>query len=319
MTGLLLLAFFVAAGLVAPLLYPGSGGSLAVDHGVFDNCSAPSPPTAQLAPFGGGPHPLGQTAHLGLDVAQGLLLGTRWDLLLIAFLVGASALVGALLGAIAGAMGGRVESILSPILDGTLAFPPLMVMVTVLAVTYSGPLEGSRMVVFLFGMLAVLWAPFAQGVRAQARSTAHQAFVEAAKASGARWPRILLRHILPNCSAPVLAQVPSSVFSVFFVLGFFQYLGLVAESSVVPNCGTVRVGLGVVHSIPSGLFLIVPSVRFPEWTWTLANGLSGFTVGSILPEWWGYLLPTAWIALFLLAVTLFCDGLAAHLSPFRGR
>lgn len=314
--GLALLLFFASVAITAPFLYPGSGGELSVDSNVLDLCATPSAPTISWQPFGLGPHPLGQTSHLGLDVAQGLLLGTRWDLLLVGVVVGLSALIGGLLGAVTGAKGGGLESALSPVFDGTLAFPPLLIMVTVLGVSFSATDQSFRTVVFIAGMLAVLWAPFAQGVRAQARNVARQPYVEAARASGAGWPRVLLRHVLPNCASSIFSQVPSAAFNLLLVLGLFQYLGLVASPYADPVCSGYQVG-HVIHSIPSGYYLIIPSYRFPEWTWVLANGLSGFTIGPSLPNWWSYLLPSAWIGLFFLMLTLLCDGLSAHLSPYR--
>lgn len=316
--GLLLLSGFVAIGIVAPLFYPSNPGDLTTDNNVFVNCTLPSGPTLQAEPFVLGTHPLGQTAHLGLDVAQGLLLGTRWDLLLVASIVAASAVIGALLGAMAGAMGGWVETTLSPVFDGVLAFPPILVVIVVLAVTTPSTQSADRIFVFVLAMVVVLWAPFAQGIRAQARSIARSPFVEAAKAAGARWPRILVRHVLPNCSSTLLAQVPSTVFSILFVLGAYQYLGLVSDPVRDPVCGVSIAGGRVWGSVPQGYYLLVPNYRFPEWTWVLANGAAGYNPSvTFLPEWWAYLVPVAWIALFLLAVTLVCDGLVGLRSSTR--
>lgn len=318
MCGLLLLSGFVAVGAAAPLFYPSSPNSLTTDNNVLINCSTPSAPTLTAEPFSPGPHPLGQTAHLGLDVAQGLLLGTRWDLLLVATIVIFAALIGGLLGAMAGAMGGWVERALSPVFDGALAFPPILIVIVVLAVTTPSTQPADRILVFVLAMILVLWAPFAQGIRAQARAIARSSFVEAAKASGARWPRILVRHVLPNCSSTLLAQVPSTVFSIFFVLGSYQYIGLLADPLHDPVCGVSFAGGRVWGSIPQGFYLIVPTYRFPEWTWVLANGAAGYSPSaSLVPEWWGYLIPVAWIALFLLGVTLLCDGLVGLRSPAR--
>lgn len=307
-TGMVLLGIFVLIGLFAPLAYPGDPNALPVDENVFTQCEMSSAPTLQLFPFSLGPHPLGQTAHLGFDVAQGLMLGTRWDLLFIAIVVGLSVLVGAVLGATAGAMGGWAESALSPLFDGALSFPPFLVVLVVLAVVTPEAPPGTTLAVFLAGVSAVLWAPFAQAVRAQAHILGRQPFVEAARASGARWPRVVLRHILPNCNAAILAQIPPTVFSLLFVMGAYQYLGLLSGNN--PACGH--------DSQAAGAFLLLPSYQFPEWTWVLANGTMGwFPPGVGTDQWWGYLLPVGWIVLFLLALTLFCDGLLAYLSPFE--
>ena len=306
--GSVLLLFFVVVGLLAPLAYPTGPNTVPSDPSVFGSCAVPSAPTLQLDPFQMGAHPFGETDHLGLDVLRGLLLGTRWDLLLLAVIVGVSAILGAVLGAMAGAMGGWTESLLAPLFDSVLAFPPFMVLAVVLALTLNAVASPLRFEAFVVVMLAVLWAPFAQAVRAQARLVARQPFVEAARATGARWSRVLLRHVVPNCNASILAQVPPTVFSVLALLGSYQYIGLFANGQ--PRCGK--------DAHAGGTFLIVPSPHFPEWTWTLANGATGwFPPGAGPNEWWGYMVPVAWIALFVLAVTLACDGLVSFLSPYQ--
>ncbi|MDE1821635.1 MAG: ABC transporter permease subunit [Euryarchaeota archaeon] len=306
--GLLLLGFFVVVGVVAPLLYPGDPNSLPTDYNVLYGCQDPSPPTISTSPWVLGPHPFGETAHLGLDVAWSLLLGTRWDLLFLAIIIGVSVLVGSLLGAAAGAVGGWTETVLGPVFDGVLSFPPFLVVLLVPVVAaLPGASSWLKTEAFVVAMLAVLWAPFAQGVRAKSRMLVRQPFVEAARAAGARWPRILWRHILPNSMAPVLAQIPATIFSVLFTLGAYQYLGLISNGT--PRCGY--------KTDPAGSFLFLPSYHFPEWTWTMANGVTGyFPPGFGVDDWWAYLIPSAWILLFILAVTLVCDGLVGHLDPY---
>lgn len=312
MAGSLILLGYLLIGLLSPLFYRGNPDQLGVDENVLNFCASPSGPTLSLLPFHLGAYPLGQTAHLGLNIAQALALGTRWDLLMLAVVVGVSALLGSFLGALAGARGGWVESLLAPIFDNVLAFPPILIVVVVLAVTLAPTQLTLRSEVFVGALVAVLWAPFGQGVRAQARILVRRPFVEASRAAGARWPRILSRHILPNCAAAVLAQVPATVFNVLFVLGAYLYLGLEASPLKYPVCGCSF----FYCTLPGGVYPLLPSPRFPEWTWTLANGIVGVTPsGGAFGEWWGLFVPMAWIAIFVLGVTLVCDGLVGWLSP----
>lgn len=309
--GAAILGGYLLIALLAPLAYPGDPNSLPIDNNVLYACTNPSAPTLELDPFSLGPHPLGQTAHLGFDVLRALALGTRWDLLLLGMIVGVSALVGMVLGGLAGFKGGWLDSLLSPVFDGVLAFPPFLIVAVAVLLLPGDVAIPARIFAFVGAMLAVLWAPYAQGVRAQARLLSRQPYVEAARASGAPPRRVLRRHILPNCISSVLAQVPATLFGVLSVLGVYQYLGLIENAGAYePPCGR-----GIVAS---GSLLMLPSVQFPEWTWTLANGALGYNVpGFGLNAWWGYLIPAAWIAIFLFGVSLLCDGLVSQLSPFE--
>jgi peptide/nickel transport system permease protein len=311
--GILLLGFFVVIALAAPLFYPGTDpNSLPWDPAVYDGCALPQGPSLHFSPLGVSSYPLGQTAHFGFDVLQGLLLGTRWDLLILGGLLAFSATVGAFVGAVAGTVGGVVDAALSAVFDGFLSFPPFIVGFLVLVlfplVAPSFVPSSVELEAFYGTLAAVFWVPFATAVRAQARMVARRPYVEAARASGASPWRIVLDHVLPNCSTPILAQIPSTLGGILLVMGGFQYVGL----SQVNLC---RVP---VTQPPGGAYLLLPSFHFPEWTYLLANGALGWAPpGTGLDEWWGYLIPTAWILLFLLAATLICDGLVSYLSPYR--
>jgi ABC-type dipeptide/oligopeptide/nickel transport system permease subunit len=303
---LAILGFFVVVGSLSSLWYPGDPAFLPAHLQSGRFCVVPPGPTLQLLPLRWGAHPLGVTGTAGFDVLQGLVMGTRWDLALVALVVLPAALAGGLLGAIAGGLGGWFDDLLASLTDVFLSVPEFVL--TLAALLFFLPMVPSNDRLWTFALLlnVVLWAPYARGVQARARSVAAQPFVEAARASGARPRRLLFRHILPNSLFPILSQIPTTVATIFVLLGGLLYVNIeISITSPVPICDFLP------NVLP-----ILPSAQFPEWTWVLANGAAAWVPGSsAVNPWWGYTFPALWILLFGLGVTLFCDGLSQALSP----
>jgi peptide/nickel transport system permease protein len=300
--GLAILGFFVVVGSFSSVWYPGDPTFLPAHLQTGRSCVLPPGPTLHFLPFHWGAHPLGVTGTAGFDVLQGLVMGTRWDLSLVALIVVPAALIGGVLGTLAGGLGGWADDLLASVTDVFLSIPEFVL--TLVALVYFLPLVpgADRLWTFALILNLVLWSPYARGVQARARSVAAQPFVEAARAAGARPRRILFRHILPNSTFPILSQVPTTVATIFVLMGGLQYA--VVEFFSSSSC----------MSLPTVL-PVLPSAQFPEWTWVFANGAAAWLPSaSGLDPWWGYTFPALWILLFGLGVTLFCDGLARHLS-----
>ncbi len=302
LSGLAILGFFVVVGSFSSLWYPGNPAFLPAHLQTGRFCLLPPGPTLQFFPFRWGAHPLGVTGTAGFDVLQGLVMGTRWDLALVALIVIPAALVGGLLGTVAGGLGGWLDDLLAGLTDVFLSIPEFVL--TFVALVYFLPLVPGTDRLWTFALLLnlVLWAPYARGVQARARSVATRPFVEAARAAGARPRRVLFRHIFPNSLFPIFSQIPTTVATIFVLMGGLQYA--VVEFSSPAVC----------RALPSVL-PILPSAQFPEWTWVLANGAAAWLPSaSGLDPWWGYTFPAFWILLFGLGVTLLCDGLSHETS-----
>ncbi len=302
LSGLALLGFFMVVGALSSFWYPGNPAFLPAHLQTGTSCLVPPGPTFQLFPFRWGPHPLGVTGTAGFDVLQGLVMGTRWDLALVAVIVVPAAVVGGVLGTVAGGLGGWFDDLLAGLTDVFLSIPEFVL--TFVALLYFLPLVPAADRLWAFALLLnlVLWAPYARAVQARARSVATQPFVEAARASGARPRRVLFRHILPNSLFPIFSQIPTTVATIFVLMGGLQYAVIQLDSPAL--C----------QSLPAVL-PILPSAQFPEWTWVLANGAAAWLPSaSGLNPWWGYTFPAIWILIFGLGMTLFCDGLAQGLA-----
>jgi peptide/nickel transport system permease protein len=176
---------------------------------------------ATLAPPGAG-HPLGQD-KLGRDVLSRLVHGARVSLAVSAGAVAASLLLGITIGAAAGWAGGWVDELTMRAVDVLLAFPGLL-----LAIALTGVLGPSlRNVVLALALIG--WTGYARLVRGEVRRLRAREFVEAARAVGVPGARILLRHVLPLCAAPLLVQATFGMAGAVVAEASLSFLGLGAQ------------------------------------------------------------------------------------------
>lgn len=223
---------------------------------------------------GPGPgHWLGQD-EVGRDVLSRLVWGARASLGVAA----ASALLACALGTfmgLSGAMlGGAAEFLAVRSMDVVLCFPPLLL--ALLVVTLLGP--GATTLV---PVLALVFLPgFVRVAYAGALQVRSQEYVEAVRAMGAGWARIVLRTVLPNASGPVLVQ-----------------LSLAAASAVVLESGLSFLGLGVVPPAPS-------------WGLMIGAARSTMAQAPLLLLW-----PCLALAGTILAMNALCDALRDWTDP----
>lgn len=187
---------------------------------------APDDPTAaalggRLA-VPGGAHPLG-TDHLGRDVLSRLLAASRLSLGVAGAAVVFSGLVGVGLGVISGRAGGIVSAAINRTVDTLIALPAILVGLTLVAIFDPG-------VITLFGAIVLVgWMPFARLAHALTLKLGSREYVEAAKVIGAREPRIILRHILPNAAGPLLSLTCLQFAYTLLTISGLSFLGLGAQ------------------------------------------------------------------------------------------
>lgn len=202
--GAAIFGVILAASLAAPLVAPTDPGAIDLDAAL----AAPSPA-----------HPFGTDAF-GRDVLARVLHGARVSLG-VGFLARTiSLLLGLVLGALAGYFGGRCDSLLMRLADITFAYPTLLLLIAVTAVL-------SPSLVTLFVTLGVVgWASVARLVRAQVLTVKEREFVQAARSSGAGHATLLVRHILPQCLAPVVVIYTLGLGMTIMAEASLSFLGL---------------------------------------------------------------------------------------------
>ncbi|MGF6881512.1 peptide/nickel transport system permease protein [Nocardia sp. GAS34] len=139
------------------------------------------------------------TDNLGRDLYTRVVHAAELSLTATVIAVAIGLVAGTLVGLVAGSAGGVVDAGLMRIVDVLLSIPELLsALVLVTALGF-----GSRKVAIAVGVALI--PAFARVMRAEVARVRRAPYVEAAIASGVRWPAVLIRHVLRNAYAPVAA------------------------------------------------------------------------------------------------------------------
>ena len=237
-----------------------------------------SPYAVDLRAYRQGPsaeHLLG-TDSAGRDVMARVIWAGRVSLSVGVVAVSLYVVIGVVLGSLAGFFGGWIDSVIMRLADIVLAYPSLIVIITIVALV--GPSIYNVMVVI--GCLG--WPPIARLVRGNVLSLRERDYTIAARASGATSGRILFRHILPNAIAPVIVAAS---------FGMAQ--------AIILEAGLSFLGLGVQPPTPS-------------WGNMLTDAQSFNVLENML---WLWIPPGLMIVLAVLAINFVGDGLRDALDP----
>jgi peptide/nickel transport system permease protein len=202
--GLAVLALLIAVALAADFLAP-------YDPLAQDYAAVLKPPSSA--------HLLG-TDDLGRDILARIIFGSRVSLQVGLVSVGIATVAGIIIGLLAGYWGGKVDNVLMRITDGIYSFPALILALAITAAL--GP--GIRNAMIAIGIVYI--PPFARLVRAEALSIREREFVQAARALGGGHLRIMVRHIWPNVTAPIIVQASLSVSFAIIVEASLSFLGV---------------------------------------------------------------------------------------------
>jgi peptide/nickel transport system permease protein len=160
------------------------------------------------------------TDQFGRDLLSRLLHGARVSILVAFAAVGAAVLLGTSVGLVAGYLGGKIDQVLMRCIDVLMAFPTLLLALAVVATL--GSSLGNLVLA-----IAIAYVPvFSRVVRGGAISVKPLEFVQASRALGASDARVMLRHILPNVTAPIIVQATFNVSTAIMVEAALSFLGL---------------------------------------------------------------------------------------------
>jgi oligopeptide transport system permease protein len=217
------------------------------------------------------------TDPLGRDLATRILHGGRISLLVGVLATGVAAVIGVGYGLVAGLAGRRTDALMMRIVDVLYAFP-FITFVILLVVIF-----GRQFVLIFAAIGAVEWLTMARVVRGQVLSLKKLEYVQAARAAGAGFSRILLRHMLPNVMGPVIIYASLTVPGVMLLEATLSFLGL--------------------------------GIQPPDASWGVLIS-EGAASMAVYP--WMLIGPGAFFMLTLLALNLIGDGLRDALDPKSG-
>jgi len=169
--------------------------------------------------------PPGQGSWLGYDdlgrpLWDRVVVGARYSFFVAFFVVLISATAGTLIGAMSAYLGGWVDHLTTRVIDVFLAFPGIL-----LAIALAGVL-GAGIDNVVIALVTVGWVGFARLARAQVLSLKDREHVQAAVALGASRLRIVLRHLLPLITAPLIVEATFGVAGVVIAEAGLSFLGL---------------------------------------------------------------------------------------------
>ena len=164
-------------------------------------------------------HPFG-TDSLGRDVLARVLFGARTALIAGLCIQLIAVVFGTVLGATAGYLGGWVDDAIMRVTDVFLAFPPLLLAMTV-AVVLEPSLRNSIIAISL-----TWWPWYARIARAQAVTVRERDYVKAARGIGVGGPTIVRRHILPNILTPITVQATLDLGAAILTVTALSFVGL---------------------------------------------------------------------------------------------
>lgn len=205
--GSLLVLGWVAIAAFAPLIAP-------YDPNAIDFMAILQPMSSE--------HPLG-TDNLGRDLFSRIVYGTRVDLTMGLIGVAAPLVIGLLIGVTAGFYGGAVDALLMRLLDITVAFPFMILVLAIIAVL------GPGLTNYYIALALVAWVPYARLTRAETLVLRGAEFVQAARVLGFSSPHIIVRHVLPNAALPSLVFVMTDIVLVVLSGSGLSFLGLGAQ------------------------------------------------------------------------------------------
>jgi peptide/nickel transport system permease protein len=203
--GLTLVTLFAVIAIAAPMVLP---EELSTQINVLARLA---PPSLE--------HPFG-TDQLGRELIWRVLLGAHTSLVIAVSAVALSIAIGLPIGVLAGYFGGWIDHGLMRLVDTLLAFPVLLLALTISAVL--GPSLPNTILA-----IGVAFAPYlARIVRGEALKVAALPYIEAARSQGASNGRIIRLHVLPNIMAPVIVQATISVAFAILAEAGLSFLGL---------------------------------------------------------------------------------------------
>lgn len=204
LVGLFIIILLVLMAFFAPLLAPYHYSSQSLANSF-------EPPTWK--------HPLG-TDDFGRDILSRIIYGAQVSLQVGIFAVAIAMFSGGVLGAVAGYYGGRVDNVIMRIMDMLLSIPQILLAIALAAALGPGLLN-------LTVAVSISALPtFARVVRGAVLSIIGQEYIEAAQCMGATDTWIIVRHILPNCSAPIIVQATLRVANAILTAASLSFLGL---------------------------------------------------------------------------------------------
>ena len=269
----------IAVAFLSPVLAP---------HTPFDpatlSLSDGLKPPVLISSDGDWTFPLG-TDDQGRDILSSIMYGTRLSLVVGFASVVVAMLIGITLGLISGYFGGTIDAVIMRIADVQLTFPAILVALLIDGIVRTVISVKRHDEIALFVIVGAIglsfWVQYARTVRGSVMVEKNKEYVQAARVIGLSPVLIMVRHVLPNVTGPVLVIATINLGLAIITEATLSFLG-VGLPSTEPSLGTlIRLGNEVLQS----------------------------------GDWWITVFPGVTLAALVLAVNLLGDWLRDALNP----
>jgi peptide/nickel transport system permease protein len=269
MAGAAIMAVFTLLAVLAPLIAPHDPYDLTV----LELGDSLKPPAWEED---GDPRFWLGTDDQGRDILSTILYGLRTSLT-----VGFSVMVlagsfGVLIGLLAGYYGGVIDAVTMRMADTVFSFST-----TLLAILFLGLFKQSGVGIVILAICIADWVRYARTMRASVLEVKEEAYITAAKATGAGDVHLLLTHLLPNALPPIFVIMAVDLAAIIMLEATLSFLGV---------------------GVP---------VTKPSLGMMISSGKNYIYAGN----WWLIVFPGATLVLFVLGLNLFADWLREELNP----
>jgi peptide/nickel transport system permease protein len=225
------------------------------------------------------------TDEQGRDVLSAILYGMRVSLVVGVLGVVLSGILGIVLGLMAGYFGGVVDSVIMRVADVQLTFPAILIALLINGIAksvFGNHLDSASMLaVLVFAIGLSFWVQYARTVRGSVLVEKNKDYVAAAQLIGLPAPVIMLRHVLPNTTGPVMVIATINLALAIITEATLSFLGS-GMPDTMPSLGTlIRIGNNYLFS----------------------------------GEWWIIIFPGAALAVLIVSINLLGDWLRDALNP----
>jgi peptide/nickel transport system permease protein len=226
------------------------------------------------------------TDDQGRDVLSTILYGSRISLLVGLSSVLLAMLLGVGLGLVSGFVGGRIDAVIMRIADVQLSFPAILIALLIDGIaravfTHEGQGDTLAVLVLIGSISLANWVSYARTVRGSTLVEKNKEYVQAARVIGVPRLTIMLRHVLPNVTGPVLVIATINI-----------------ATAIITEATLSFLGVGVPPTTPS--------------LGTMINNGNNFLYSG---EWWLVVFPGAALVLLCMSVNLLGDWLRDALNP----
>lgn len=215
------------------------------------------------------------TDEEGRDVLSRIIYGARISLKVGILASTISLIIGAMLGLLAGFFRGWVETVIMRFTDVMFGFPALLFMI---GITAAVPRPSVEVAMLAIGLVS--WPGMARIMRSQVLTVIGREYVSAAYSLGFSRMRVMFRHVLPNCLAPVIVAFTMSIAGAVMAEASLSFIGLGAQP--------------------------------PEPSW---GSMISFGRLHLRGEWWISVFPGIAVAVMVMGFNLFGEGLRDALDP----